>query len=303
VPDGVRVDAGVESGSEITVHYDPMIAKVIAHAPTRTEAARLLSDALRRTEVHGVATNRDMLVRVLIHDEFLAGRADTSFLERQDPARLSAPLVDAGDEALHAAAAGLAGQAGRRAAARALRTFPSGWRNNPSQPQNTMFEGAHGALDVQYELGRRGDAILLRVNGEELPSPRLTTCRADLVELEIEGLRRCYRLRRDGTTWWINGPAGQSELRELDRFPDAASDAQAGSLTSPMPGTVLRVLTDAGARVERGTPLLVIEAMKMEHEIVAPAAGTVADLAVEQGAQVDAGAVLAVIEEDGAPTP
>ncbi|UJA22043.1 biotin/lipoyl-binding protein [Thermoleophilia bacterium SCSIO 60948] len=300
VPDGVRVDAGVESGSQITVHYDPMIAKVIAHAPTRTEAARLLSDALRRTEVHGVATNRDLLVRVLAHDEFLAGEADTSFLERHDPARLSAPLPDTGDEALHAAAAALAGQAERRAAARALRTFPSGWRNNPSQPQETRFEGARGSLDVQYELERDGNVILLRVNDEELPSPRLTTRRADLVELEIEGLRRSYRLRRDGAIWWINGPEGQSALRELDRFPDTGGDAQTGSLTSPMPGTVVRLLTPAGAQVERGAPLLVIEAMKMEHEIVAPVAGTVANLHVEQGAQVDAGAVLAVIEEDGA---
>jgi acetyl/propionyl-CoA carboxylase alpha subunit len=297
VPDGVRVDTGVESGSQISVHYDPMIAKVIAHAPTRAETARLLHGALRATEVHGLKTNRDLLVRVLGHDEFLAGVADTSFLERHDAADLGAPLVDARGEALHAAAAALAAQAQRRDSARVLGSLPSGWRNNPSQPQEIAFEGARGALDVRYRLARTG-ALTIQVGDEDLPSPGLGRCRVDLVELEVDGVLRCYRVRCDGTTWWVNGPDGQSELRELDRFPDPVGADQAGSLVSPMPGIVVRVLTEAGARVHRGAPLIVIEAMKMEHEIVAPVPGTVAELHVEQGTQVDAGAVLAVIDAD-----
>ena len=297
VPDGVRVDTGVESGSQISVHYDPMIAKVIAHAPTRAETARLLHGALRATEVHGLKTNRDLLVRVLGHDEFLAGEADTSFLERHDAADLGAPLVDARGEALHAAAAALAAQAQRRDSARVLGSLPSGWRNNPSQPQEIAFEGARGALDVRYHLARTG-ALTIQVGDEDLPSPSLGRCRVDLVELEVDGVLRCYRVRCDGTTWWVNGPDGQSELRELDRFPNPVGADQAGSLTSPMPGIVVRVLTEAGARVQRGAPVIVIEAMKMEHEIVAPAPGIVADVHVEQGTQVDAGAVLAVIDAD-----
>jgi propionyl-CoA carboxylase alpha chain len=298
VPATVRVDAGVESGSDIGVHYDPMIAKVIAHAPTRAEAARLLGAALRATEVHGLKTNRDLLVRVLGHGEFLAGEADTSFLERHDASELGASLVDARGEALHAAAAALVAQAQRRASARVLGSLPSGWRNSPSQPQAITFEGLRGALDVRYQLGRTG-ALTLRIGDEELRSAALGRCRVDLVQLEVDGALRCYRVRRDGTTWWVNGPDGQSELRELDRFPDPVGADRAGSLTSPMPGIVVRVLTEPGAQVQRGAPVVVIEAMKMEHEIVAPVPGTVADVHVEEGAQVDAGAVLAVIDAAG----
>jgi propionyl-CoA carboxylase alpha chain len=148
VPDGVRVDTGVEDGSMISAYYDPMVAKIVAHGATRGEAARRLADALTRAELHGMTTNRDFLVRVLRHPEFLSGDADTGFLERHD---LSAPLV--ADRRLAAAAAALAGQARRRAGTRTLRTLPSGWRNNPSQLQVTRFEGD---LEVGYRFDRAG---------------------------------------------------------------------------------------------------------------------------------------------------
>jgi propionyl-CoA carboxylase alpha chain len=295
--DGVRVDAGVESGSYIVSQYDPMIAKVVAHAPTRAEAAKRLAANLRQTELHGPRTNRDFLVRLLEHPEFLAGATDTHFLERHAPEELGAPLIGAREELQHAAAAALAAQAERRSAARVLQTLPSGWRNNPTQPQTMAFEGPRGALSVSYELGRRGHPAL-RVNDEPLEPARIDDCRADRVELEVRGIRRTYRVAHADDVWWINGASGQSELRELERFPSAAGEEAAGSLVSPTPGAVVRVLVEAGERVERGAPLVVIEAMKMEHEVVAPTPGVVAELAVSEGQQVDSGSVLAVIEED-----
>ena len=291
---GVRVDTGVEDGAEISPYYDPMIAKVVAHGRTRDEAARRLADALARAELHGITTNRDFLVRVLRHPEFLAGEADTSFLERHRASDLAEPLVDAGGELLAAAAAALAGQAARRAGARVLPTLPSGWRNNPSGPQAVTYAGHHhDELTVGYRFARDGRLAELRVGGVELEGARLHRCVGDEVDLELGGLRRSYRVRGG----IVNTDEGQADLRELPRFPDPSEAGQAGSLTSPMPGAVIRVMAKVGATVEAGQPLLVLEAMKMEHEIVAPADGTLAELAVAEGSQVEAGELLAVIDE------
>jgi propionyl-CoA carboxylase alpha chain len=231
-----------------------------------------------------MTTNRDFLVRVLRHPEFLEGEADTGFLDRHD---LSAPLI--ADTRVAAAAAALAGQAARRARARTLATLPSGWRNNPSQLQVTRFD----RHEVGYRFDRHGRLAELRIDGEPLDTPRLHTCTPELVDLEVAGVRRRHRVAPTA----VNTDEGQVDLRELPRFPDPQQTAGAGSLVSPMPGAVVRVLVEAGAAVEAGRPLLVLEAMKMEHEVVAPVAGTVAELRVREGAQVEAGAVLAVIED------
>jgi propionyl-CoA carboxylase alpha chain len=288
VGDGVRVDTGVESGSEISPFYDPMIAKVIAHGATREEAARRLADALARAEVQGTVTNRDFLVRVLRHEDFLAGRADTAFLDRADAADLAAPLLGPEETRIAALAAALAGAAARRGEARVLATLPSGWRNNPAGPQTARFATAHDAeLEVAYRFDRTGTQL---AEPEGIVLHRVTPTTVDLT---AAGLRRTYRVGPDA----VATADGEAPLRELPRFTDPAAALTAGSLTSPMPGTVLRVLSEVGATVTAGTPLLVLEAMKMEHEIVAPADGAVTELPVAAGDQVAAGQVLAVIAD------
>src|SRR6202011_1394050 len=144
-----------ESGSEISVHYDPMIAKVIAHAPTRTEAAQRLAATLRGAEIDGVVTNRDFLVRLLEDPDFLAGEFDTRFLERPTAAALTVPLLDRDERRAYAAAAALAGQAKRRAAARVQATVPSGWRSNPSQDQVVEYASGEDTIAVAYRLSLR----------------------------------------------------------------------------------------------------------------------------------------------------
>jgi acetyl/propionyl-CoA carboxylase alpha subunit len=275
-----RVDTGVESGSVISPYYDPMIAKVIVHAGSRAEAARRLADVLARAELHGMTTNRDFLVNVLRHPEFLAGDADTGFLERHD---CSAPLLDEPAVKLAAAAHALAGQAARRAG----HTLPSGWRNNPSQLQQVDYEQA----TIGYRFDRSGALSALEVDGAAV-SARVFACTPTQVDLEVDGVRRRYRVAPGA----VNTAAGQADLSELPRFPDPTASAAAGSLISPMPGTVLRVLVEQDAEVEAGRPLLVLEAMKMEHEIVAPGAGVVSELRVAAGAQVETGQILAVID-------
>jgi propionyl-CoA carboxylase alpha chain len=233
---------------------------------------------------------------VLRHPEFLAGEADTSFLERHPIAELSAPLLDHEAEAMAAVAAALAGQAHRRREARSLRDLPSGWRNNPSDLQRVTYTAAGDReISVGYRLGRDGALCALEVDGERREDVEIARCAPGVVELSVDGIRRRYAVR----SGHINTVDGQADLVEHPRFPDASERVPAGSLTSPMPGLVIRVLAQAGAQVDAGQPLLVMEAMKMEHEIVAPAAGTLAHLHIEEGAQVEAGAVLAVIEEAG----
>jgi len=278
----VRVDAGVEDGSVVSPHYDALLAKVIAWSPTRDEAARKLVAALRGARIHGVQTNRDLLVAVLEQPEFRAGRADTQFLERLD-----VPAGPVLDERLHAAAAALAGQAARRAGA----SLPSGWRNLPSQLHRTRFEG----FDVGYRFERSG--LVLEVDGEPLERPRLHACTADTVELEVAGVRRRYDVHLVGGTAFVDSALGSSALVELDRFPEPAEETAAGSLVAPMPGAVVRIDVGPGDDVAAGQPLVVVEAMKMEHTIAAPHAGRVAEVRVRPGEQVDGGRILIVLEQ------
>jgi len=288
---GLRVESGVGDDSVVSPNYDPMLAKVIAWAPTRAEAGRRLAAALAGARIHGVTTNRDLLVRVLRHPEFAAGATDTHFLERHSPAELGRPL--AGDEAerLHAAAAALAAQAERRAGAPVLATLPSGWRNNPSQLHTTAYQGRAGRLEVGYRLGR--DAHLA-VNGADLGAT-VESAAPDEVVLGHGGIRRCFSVHRAGAVAYVDSPLGASTLREEPRFPRAEDEKAPGSLLAPMPGTVVRVTVEAGDAVAAGDLLVVLEAMKMEHRVTSPAAGTVAEVRVKAGQTVDGDEVLVVV--------
>jgi len=280
---GLRVDAGVVDGSRVHPHYDPLLAKVIAHAPTRAEAARLLATSLERARLHGPPTNRDLLVSVLRHPAFLAGEVDTGFLERHVAAGLAAPKL----VWLNAVAAALAAQAARRAGA----SLPSGWRNNPSQLQRAAFEG----ISVGYRL--RSDGVEVEVDGEPR-EVRLWSCTPELVDLESAGVRRRFEVRRVEDVHYVDGPLGSSALRELPRFPEPApAEAAAGSLAAPLPGVVRLIAAQPGERVDAGALLVVIEAMKMEHHVTAPRAGVVGAILVAEGQEVAAGAALAVVSE------
>jgi acetyl/propionyl-CoA carboxylase alpha subunit len=291
---GLRTDAGFESGSEVGPNYDPMLTKVIAHAPTREEAARRLAAALAAMRIHGPGTNRDLLVRILRHPEFLAGRTDTGFLERHDPAELGAPLADAAAARIHAVAAALCGQAGRREAATAQRTLPSGWRNASSQLQHVAFECDAGRLEVAYRLGA---GLRVDVDGEPIDIT-VESVSPDGCDLVLNGVRRRYLVERDGHTYHVDSSVGYTRVQQLTRFPATGPDETPGSLHAAMPGMVVRVLVEVGQHVDEGQEILVLEAMKMEHRILAPRAGTVIEITVAQGDSIAAGTLLAVVEGD-----
>ncbi|MBB5959448.1 propionyl-CoA carboxylase alpha chain [Saccharothrix tamanrassetensis] len=273
VPPGVRVDSGVEDGSEVGVHYDPMLAKVVAWAPTRRAAIRKLATALDRSAVHGLVTNRELLVRTLRHPAFVAGDTHTGFLHRHGlPA---APAVDVWPLALAAAVA----------LAEIRRTnLPLGWRNLPSQPRKTVFEFGGETVEVCYRHSRRGVLTDSDV--------RVVKASRSAVVLECDGVRKALPVAVYGDLVVVDGVA----LRLLPRFPEPRPTTAEGATVAPMPGTVVRVAVSAGQAVGPGAELLVLEAMKMEHRVLAATGGTVAEVLVRPGEQVDAGDVLAVVE-------
>jgi len=275
--EGVRVDTGFETGSEVSTHYDAMLAKVIVHAPTRDLAARQLAGVLSRARIHGLVTNRDLLVRVLRDERFLAGEVSTDLLPLVEPVEPTAGMAPA------AAAIALAERAGDRRAVQ--RGIPVAWRNVVSQPQVTEFDDG---TRVEWWGGR---------DGYVLADAAVVSASPTAVALESGGVRTSYEVAVIGDRVDVDWPGGHLALRVAPRFVDPADAVATGSLLAPMPGTVVSVAVEAGQQVEAGQPVLVLEAMKMQHRVSAPYAGTVTEIDVKPGDQVTAGAVLAVVEE------
>jgi acetyl/propionyl-CoA carboxylase alpha subunit len=293
--DGVRVDAGFTSGSIVSPFYDPMLAKVIGYGATRDEARSRVARALRETVVHGVTTNRDLLVGILGEPEFRSGAIDTGYLDRHSPAQLMAGQHTAEITRTHALVAALAAQAGRRAQTAVLPGLPSGWRTLPSQDQTVSFAAGTDLLDVRYRFDR--GRLTAAVDGRSA-DVRIVGASATLMDAEINGIRRRYRVKCVGATHYVDSSLGSTALAEVERFPDPTVINEVGSLLAPMPASVVRVEVHDGVAVSAGTPIVVLEAMKMEHTVRAPADGVVTTILVTVGQQVDAGQVLAIVQAD-----
>jgi propionyl-CoA carboxylase alpha chain len=283
----LRLDAGFESGDEVGTHYDAMLAKVVAHAPTRAEALRRLAAALERAEIHGVRTNRDLLVELLRHDAVVSGAVSTDLLERHDLAALRPRAVDEETLAVSAFAAAVALAERARAARRVQRRVPAGWRNVVSAPQRTEF----AETTVEWLAGRAGYAS----------GPFTAELSAGGSVIAVSGadnsaVRRAFRVHVYDGHVDVESSLGHVALTPVPRFTDPADQVATGSLLAPMPGSVVRLAVAAGATVAAGETVLVLEAMKMQHTITAPHAGTVTDLPVAVGSQVAAGAVLAGVQ-------
>jgi pyruvate carboxylase subunit A/propionyl-CoA carboxylase alpha chain len=288
---GVRLDAGITDGSVISVFYDPMLAKVISYAPTRRQAAALLADALARTRLHGVRTNRDLLVNVLRHPAFLEGATDTAFFDTHGLATLAAPGGDEQSVTLSAIAAALADAAHNRSTARVFGAVPSGWRNLASGFQAKSYQDADGQThEIRYRFTRDG----VIVDGHD--DVALVSATPEHVVLRVGTVDRPFDVSRYGDQLYVDSPRGSVHLVALSRFPDPDAALASGSLLAPMPGSVLRVGAAVGDTVTAGQPLVWLEAMKMEHTITAPADGVLVELNVEPGRQVEVGAILARVD-------
>lgn len=291
VPPTVRVDTGIEDGSEVSIFYDPMLAKVISYAPTRRQAAAVLADALARTRLHGIRTNRDLLVNVLRHPAFLDGATDTAFFDTHGLDRLSTPLGDDRAAAASAVAAALADAAQNRDSATVFAAAPSGWRNLNSGFQTKSYgDAAGGEHPVRYRFTRTG------VHLPDHDDVTLVTAAADRVVLSFNGVERAFDIARYAADVYVDSPLGPVHLIALPRFGDPDAAVAQGSLLAPMPGSVLRIGAAVGDSVTAGQPLVWLEAMKMEHTVTSPGDGVLAELNVEVGQQVDVGAVLARVD-------
>ena len=289
-----RFESGVESGSEVGIEFDPMLAKVIVHAPTRREAALRLARVLETTRIQGITTNRDFLVSTLREPAFLAGDTTTDFIERVAPQRRRSIEKDELVESSIAVA--MMAQGLRRDSAKVLKTIASGWRNSHFPPETIVFRHGDEEVSVNYRIQRSGNfAVEIADEKYDVVIRRRTQ---DEIELVIDGRRSTTAVTPHGDRWLVHGVNGDVELVEMPRFPRKGADGVSGGLVAPMPGNVLALYVTVGDKVDKGHLMLIVEAMKMEHQITAPKAGTVDAVHVKEGDQVSNGELLIVLAEE-----
>ena len=292
--EGLRVDSGVEAGSAVSIHYDPMLAKIITSAESRPLALQRMRRALRSLSVQGVTTNRDFLLQVLDHPAFIAGEIDTHFIDRHLQDELGDGVPES-DEHRAAMAAALAEQQRRDGRRVLLPGIPSGWRNNYHTPQ--WVEYVVGDRDLRVSYQHLGDNQFTVWVGEQERSVRVVSWEAPVLTLE-EGSHRWHaRISFDGDRTYVHSSQLSLGLQRKPRFPDKSKEIPAGGCIAPMPGRVVELRVAEGDSVKAGQVLLIMEAMKMEHTVTAPRDGTVAEVAVVAGDQVDADALLIVVAE------
>ncbi|HET6167450.1 MAG TPA: biotin carboxylase N-terminal domain-containing protein [Marmoricola sp.] len=280
---GIRLDSGFVSGNEVGTHYDAMLAKVIAWGPDRGSAFRSLAGVLERSRIHGMVTNRDLLVRLLRDERVLAGDVSTDFLDGYDLAG------SAHDHRVTSAAAAVALAERDRLARTVQQGIPVAWRNVVSQPQRTVLAPLDGGEEITVEwYGGRSYA---------LEGVGVVTAGPDRVVLDVDGVLVDHDVVVVDDRVHVDSGRGSASYRLVPRFVDPAEQVAAGSLLAPMPGTVIAVPVESGAEVAAGETLIVLEAMKMQHSIKSPGDGTV-EVAVAVGQQVSAGDVLAVVTTD-----
>jgi acetyl-CoA carboxylase biotin carboxylase subunit len=289
VPPTVRADIGVVAGSEVGIHYDSMLGKIISYAPTRREAAQLLARALDETWVPGLVTNREQLARILKHPAFLAGELDTHFLDTH-AGELAGRTP--GLDRIRVAVAGLVvrGIVSRTTSDALARP---GWRNVPFAPQQLDFK--LGDADVQAAYRTTTDGLELILGGKTTRIGRYGVDGDKVWFVEGGGHRRTVRIASAGAKHWVLSEGLVLAFTEQPRFPDTTAHVVEGGLIAPMPGKVVKVLVTVGQEVANGAALVVLEAMKMEHTVRATAAGVVRAMHVTVGEQVDADRLLAVV--------
>jgi len=293
----VRLDTGVRQGDEVSVFYDPMIAKLVVWGSDRGEAARRMQESLAATEILGVKTNLAFLERVVAHPAFLAGDTDTGFIERH-----RADLIPASAEVPVEALVAVAARAFLDEQADIARLPPSpwndthGWRLNQPASRRMELRASDGSVTALAANAQAGHAIV-EVRGKPhrvSVGPR----DGDRLPISLDGETYFAHVARLGSRFSATTPLGRYELELVDPFhyepADALPDAR---LTALMPGRVVKVLAAAGDTVKKGQSLMILEAMKMEHTIVSPREGVIERVAFAENQLVPADAVLFAFRE------
>ncbi len=299
---GLRCDSGVERQSEIGVYYDPLLAKLIAHGADREESRLRLLRGLRELAVGGVVTNREFLISLLGDEAFVAGRTDTSFVDRHLPTFLCAPPIDPYVLRSAAVAAAISGHEKRRmqAAGPLPASIPSGWRNNRWRAQDVAFLDGPSRIEVGY-VAESGECFAVTtVVDDDSQDHRvlLVSADADTIVLEIDRVRNRFCVADADQRVVVHSVLGTAVLEYVPRFPRAVGQDLAGGCVAPMTGVVRKVCVAEGDAVQQGELLLVLEAMKMEHQLLAHADGIVREIRTSEGKMVDPDDVLIVVESE-----
>ena len=308
VPGSVRVDSGIHAGSTVTTNYDSLLAKVIATGRDRATALSVAADAMRRADIAGVRTNADSLVAILTDVEFAAGSVDTGYLDRH-PEVLKGVRPEQSEIDAHLVSVVLQRAEEHRRADRHWGFAPSGWRNLATRGQRVTMIESGGEESVEHEveysfigndswefkLGEWPKADDEGVLGEDQRRTAVVRCHGRAIE--IDGRRTSPAVTRDGDGWRVSGFSGRTLWHELPRFAQHDADLAGSGPVAPLPGTVIDVRVAVGDVVEADQVLMVIEAMKMEHQITAPAASTVAEVRFAVGDRVDMGDLLVELDQ------
>jgi len=286
---GIRWDSGVEAGMLIGTDFDPLLAKVIAHGSTRLDAARKLASELENTHFGGFVTNVEFLANVLRHKEFIQGNTTTGFIDEFSPSR--SLVLEDDQQRFVAITAALWLQGLNRSQAVVLENMPSGWNNARLPDQRIVFEMDDRLLEIHYKRNRDGSFTV-----DNLQQAIVHHWCESEVDIEIDGVRTLSSVTMEGDQLLVQCLGGNKLLNIQPRFVSSQEQEQQGSLVSPMPGKVVELHVKKGDRVKAGDNLLMIEAMKMNHNVKANEDGIIAELFVQENDQLDYGAVLMIIE-------
>ncbi|HZR87524.1 MAG TPA: acetyl/propionyl/methylcrotonyl-CoA carboxylase subunit alpha [Bradyrhizobium sp.] len=301
VPDetnGLRIDAGYRSGDAVSPYYDAMLAKMIAWAPTREAAIERLNRGLEQTDVRGVVTNIPFLSALITHSNVAANAIDTGFIERELKA-LTAAVPPAGELELCAAVAALLGEEARAAKAEAHSPWQTfGWQPVGRRERVFAFRQGHGA--EQKVMLRYGNGPATLVVGERELSFAASPFEHAGFDLTLDGVKTPIAAIIEGHELYLRTRNGRFELHWVDPF-GGETEEQTGEdkIVAPLPGTVVAVLAEEGAQLEKGAAILTLEVMKMEQTLRAPFAGILKAIKCKVGDIVQEGVELAEVEPSG----
>ena len=284
-----RWDTGIEQGSVIGTDFDPMLAKVIAKGKNRTDAANKLALALQSLHIGGVTTNRDFLVASLRSKHFHKGQTTSDFIEKAKPQRSVVLKGQQLEQAVTAAALWIQGE--NRNNASLLKEAPSGWRNSRLPRQKISFEYSDKEVNVTYKANRDGSFDL-----NEDTKANILKWTATGIDLEVNNTRFFSKVTRKNDDLVVHGPWGDALLKILPRFTLPGAELQAGGLVAPMPGKVIDLKVKVGSKVKKGDTLVILEAMKMEHQVKAIEDGKVTQVLIKKDDQLENGALLMIVD-------
>ena len=293
--DGLRVETAIKSGSEISVFYDPMIAKIIVHDTTRSGAMRKMQYVLRNLVCQGMITNQDFLLHLVENNEFQAGKYNTHFIGNKIDFNAIGEKSSE-DYALIGIAATLHSWQQREESRTLLRSMPSGWRNSFYQPQSEEYLIGEIDLKVQYRYQNKQQFEFYI--GDKTYTVSLIPADYKTIRAEINGIQYTFNIVRNAKDYFVhNENIGNVALTQKERFPIKEAEKIAGGYETPMPSQIIKVLVKEGQAVKSGEGLVILSSMKMENTIEAVEDGVVEEVYAKEGSNVKAGFLLLKLEK------